>query len=44
MGDRNDREIFTRLQGWVKPDEVVIQAELPGVDPDKMVIHLRLNN
>jgi len=41
MGDRNEMEVFPRLQGWVKPDEVVIQAELPGVDPDKMEINLQ---
>jgi hypothetical protein len=41
VGDRNELEIFPRLQGWVKPDEVVIQAELPGVEPDKMGIHLQ---
>lgn len=40
-GDREERDIFPRLQGWVKPDEVVIQAELPGVDPDKIEINLQ---
>jgi len=39
-GSREGAEVFPRLQGWVRPDEVVIQAELPGVDPDKIEIDL----
>ena len=39
-GSREGAEAFPRLQGWVRPDEVVIQAELPGVDPDKIEIDL----